>query len=147
MTDGPPQVPTSLNELPVADVLASIDRDISFYRHRAGQVFFLGVLAEILILAGRERVLLPEAWVRTNAVVYTLFFASVAAVGFYLGWLYRRRIRHLKAAREQLLAKRTDLFPPLSTHSEIKALWFTLGFLSVLGIALTWLRACAPALP
>jgi hypothetical protein len=43
-------------------ILEAIDREIAFYRRRAGQVFFLGLTVEVLILTGREKMVVPAAW-------------------------------------------------------------------------------------
>ena len=51
-----------MSEEQARHVLEAIDREIAFYRRRAGQVFFLGLTVEVLILAGREKIVVPAAW-------------------------------------------------------------------------------------
>lgn len=42
------------------NILDSIDREIAFFRRRSGQVYFFGILAEVLILSGEQQTLLPR---------------------------------------------------------------------------------------
>lgn len=129
----------------VVNVLEAIDREIAFYRRRAGQVFFLGLLVEILILAGREQqnIIVPPDpdWLRPFA--FSLFFIGVAVVGVTLGSEYRRRIRRLKDSRLDLLAhmKYDGVYSeePDQRLSEIQVLYVVLTLLSSFGITLHWL--------
>jgi hypothetical protein len=76
-----------------ATILQAVDREIDFYRKRSGQVFFFSLLVEVLILAGREKILLPERWPLLQPTVYSILFIAVAAIGIALGAEYRGRIR------------------------------------------------------
>ncbi|MDJ0840357.1 MAG: hypothetical protein QNK37_27855 [Acidobacteriota bacterium] len=136
-------VPKSLAQAQM--VMEAIDREIAFYRRRAGQVFFLGLLVEILILAGKQtdKVVIPNdpAWVKSFA--FSCFFIAVAAVGIALGHEYRSRIRFLKDSRSELLEKLEYEFVYSSEAdqglSEIQVLYVVLVFLSSSGIILSWL--------
>ena len=119
--------------------LEAIDREIAFYRRRAGQVFFLCLTSEILILAGRERIVVPRAWPWIQPLSYGLLFMAVAAFGILLGREYRSRIHVLKSERK----KRVDFDAPSGglTLSEIEMLYVVLVFLSSSGLVLVWLNA------
>ena len=91
-------------------ILEAIDREIAFYRRRAGQVFFLGLTVEVLILAGRERIVVPAAWPWIQPLSYGVLFIAVAAVGILLGREYRGRIHVLKRERKKLAG---DPYDPL----------------------------------
>lgn len=92
---------------PERHVLEAIDREIAFYRSRAGQVFFLGLTVEVLILAGHEKIVVPAAWPWIRPLSYGVLFIAVAALGILLGREYRDRIHRLKSAR-----KPSDAYPP-----------------------------------
>lgn len=79
-----------------SSVLESIDRELDFYRKRAGQVFFFGLLTEVLILAGKEEILLGNRWPVLRPALYTLMFVLVAYTGYRLGNEYKVRIHTLK---------------------------------------------------
>lgn len=122
-------------------LLEALDREIDFYRKRAGQVFFFGLLVEVLILAGKERVLLGSKWPLVRPVTYSLLFIAVAAIGIILGREYRKRIHTLKSSRSGLLRelKYQDQYPKNRTVSEIRVMYIVLLFLSSIGIILVWL--------
>jgi len=130
-----------------AATLESMDREIAFFRHRSGQVYFFGILAEVLIIIGKHKIDLPDAAPSLSAGVASFFFAAVAMVGIVLGSEYRRRIRHIKGMRDALLRSVTPapLFLPLKTEriSEILVLYFVLIFSSGLGMAIAWMK-CYP---
>ena len=118
-----------------AEVLASVDGEIAFYRRRAGQVFFLGVSAEAVIFAGAGKIAVPTTWPLEGSIVYHFFFGAVAAVGIVLGLLYQRRIRFLKRMRDEVVG--SAVFPPISKwQSEILVLCASLFLLSFVGILL-----------
>ena len=119
--------------------IEAIDREIAFYRRRAGQVFFLSLTAEILILAGRERIVVPRAWPWIQPLSYGLLFMAVAAFGILLGREYRSRIHVLKSERKE----RVDFDAPSGglILSEIEMLYVVLVFLSSSGLVLVWLNA------
>ncbi|MBD0371792.1 MAG: hypothetical protein ICV60_13205 [Pyrinomonadaceae bacterium] len=125
-------------------VIEAIDREIDFYRKRAGQVFFFSLLVEVLILAGREQVFLPKAWLLAQPITYSLLFIAVAAVGIALGSEYRQRIRELKNSRVKILWKinHKAVYPSRQKQvlSEIQVLYVVLIFLSSGGIILVWLN-------
>lgn len=125
-------------------VLQALDREVDFYRKRAGQIFFFSLLVEVLILAGREKVLLPETWPLMQAFTYSVLFIAVAAIGIALGSEYRRRIRILKDSRMEILEMKKYLNVYPSEHeqglSEIQVLYVVLVFLSSGGIILVWLN-------
>ncbi len=126
-------------ENPAQHELEATDREIDFYRRRAGQVFFLSLTAEILILAGRERIVVPRAWPWIQPLSYGVLFLAVAAFGILLGREYRSRIHVLKSQRK----KRADFDAPSGglTLSEIEMLYVVLVFLSSSGLVLVWLNA------
>ena len=122
-------------------LLESLDRELGFYRKRAGQVFFFGLLAEVLILAGKERILLGNRWPILHPLIYSLMFLMVAYFGRRFGMEYRDRIHALKHSRHELLKNlgyEID-YPRGRPRSEIKSINFILGFLSIIGIVLVWL--------
>lgn len=126
-------------------ILEALDREIAFYRRRSGQVFFFGLLVEAFILAGREQVFLKEeGWEVQRAIIYTIFFIAVAAVGIFLGSEYRRRIHKLKKSRLELFKElgKPNLYPTDKDQwlSEIQVLYFVLTFLSSTGIVLVWVK-------
>lgn len=128
----------------LSPVLDSLDREIAFYRHRAGQIYFFGLLAEVAIIIGKEEIELSglPSWV--NPAVSTFFFIAVALVGTILGSEYRRRIRFLKTRRDMFLRSFLNrlTFPHLKqeTISEIQVLYFVLGSMSSMGIFISWLK-------
>lgn len=126
-------------------VLESLDREITFYRRRAGQVFFFSLLIEALILCGREQIDLLKAGQYQSAVLYTMFYVAVAAAGIFLGTEYRHRLHILKERRVSLLEKNefNATFPLGKDQrlSEIQVLYVVLIFLSSSGISLVWLNA------
>lgn len=122
-------------------VLESLDRELGFYRKRAGQVFFFGLLAEVLILAGKERILLGDRWPILRPLIYSVMFVMVAYFGRRFGTEYKDRIHTLKRNRQELLKNlgyEID-YPRDRPLSEIKSINFILGFLSIIGIVLVWL--------
>ena len=126
-------------------ILESIDRELSFFRRRAGAVFFLAVTVEVLILAGREKVVVPTTWPWFQPFVYGILFIAVALAGILLGSEYRARIHVLKQAREDTLhhLKPKGSYPPIGglVLSEIEMLYVVLVFLSSCGVILVWLNA------
>ena len=127
--------------LPPDSVLESIDRELDFYRKRAGQVFFFGLLAEVLILAGKERILLGDRWPALRPALYTLMFGLVAYTGYRLGNEYKSRIHILKHSRRSLLEDhnyKTE-YPIRRDLSEIKFINIILVSLSIVGSILVWL--------
>ena len=97
--------------MPWESVLQSIDAEISFFRRRSGQVYFFGLLAEALILVGREKIILSRgtddsSWTAppwTDPLIQSVFFVAVAVIGIMLGSEYRRRISFLKLSRIKML--------------------------------------------
>lgn len=128
-----------------SELLDAIDREIAFYRHRAGQVFFVSLAVEVLILAGREKIVVPktEPWIQP--LTYGMLFVAVAVFGILLGREYRDRIHKLKAERR----KKADFDPPSGgfTLSEIEMLYIVLVFLSSAGLILVWVNALKITLP
>lgn len=128
-----------------SSVLEAIDRELAFYRRRAGQVFFMGLLVEVLILAGREKVVVPATWPWVQPFAYGILFAVVAVIGMALGLEYRRRIHDLKESRTNILKRLDykDIYPPTGGHrlSEIQVLYVVLIFLSSSGLILVWLNS------
>lgn len=125
--------------------LEAIDREIGFYRRRAGQVFFFGLLVEAFILAGKEQIKTPETWTWQRPYLLSLFYFAVAAVGIALGSEYRRRIRYLKDQRQELLKPQgyEKIYPDVRSDqviSEIQVLYVILVFLSSAGILVAWLQ-------
>ena len=133
--------PEKLTEAEI--VLEALDRELDFYRKRAGQVFFLSLLVEVLILAGKERVQIPETWQSSKPLIHSLFFIAVAAIGIALGREYRSRIRMLKDSRVEILERLgySAVYPSELDQglSEIQVLYAALVFLSSGGIILVWL--------
>ena len=125
-------------------VLESIDREIAFFRRRAGQVFFFGLLVEAFILTGKGKITMPENWTWQRPYLGTLFFLAVLAVGVSLGSEYRRRIRFLKKRRRVLFINYDlgNVYPDLEKQilSEIEVLYVSLFFLSSAGILISWLQ-------
>ena len=131
-------------KLPEAQiVLEALDRELDFYRKRAGQVFFLSLLVEVLILAGKEKVQVPETWQSSKPLIHSLLFIAVAAIGIALGREYRNRIRMLKDSRVEILERLgySAVYPTELDQglSEIQVLYAALVFLSSGGIILVWL--------
>lgn len=124
-------------------ILEALDRELDFYRKRAGQVFFLSLLVEVLILAGKERVQVPETWQSTKPLVHSLLFIAVAAIGIALGREYRNRIRMLKDSRVEILERLgySAVYPSELDQglSEIQVLYAALVFLSSGGVVIVWL--------
>lgn len=124
-------------------VLEALDRELDFYRKRAGQVFFLSLLVEVLILAGKEKVEVPETWQSTKPLIHSLLFIAVAAIGIALGREYRSRIRMLKDSRVEILERLgySAVYPSESDQglSEIQVLYAALVFLSSGGVIVVWL--------
>jgi len=135
-------------------VLRALDREIAFYRKRSGQVFFFGLLVEVLIIAGKETIVFVEQIPNlagpekiptlAGRVVYSILFIAVAAVGIALGAEYRRRIRILKDSRAKVLQELgfEFVYPSASDQglSEIQVLYVVLVLLSSGGIILVWLN-------
>lgn len=138
----PLRLPTPLRH--EMEVLLAIDRELSFYRRRAGQVFWIGLLVEALLLVGKQRIEILAEWTWQHASLSTLFFVAIAAAGIALGSEYRRRIHILKDGRLGLLKAigYENLYPTRRQQwlSEIEVLYVSLGFLSSMGILLSWLR-------
>ncbi|MFZ5449351.1 MAG: hypothetical protein ACOZFS_12005 [Thermodesulfobacteriota bacterium] len=130
----------------IEHVLQAIDRELSFYRRRAGQVFFLGLLLEVLILAGKEQIAIKIPWVGIRPFVYSIFFIAVAFIGIALGYEYRNRIHILKEARNRIIIRYKlddiDIYPKTGgiIISEIVMLYVVLSSLSTCGIIIVWLN-------
>jgi hypothetical protein len=128
----------------IGAVLEAVDQEVAFYRKRAGEVFFFGLLVEVLILAGREKISPPETGPLVNRPTYSILFIAVAAIGIALGSEYRRRIRLLKDNRARILSNLGFEFVYPSKQdqnlSEIQVLYVVLAFLSSGGIILVWLK-------
>lgn len=124
-------------------MLESVDRELAFYRRRAGQVFFFGLLVEAAILTGRESITTPKTWTWQQACLETFLFIAVAAAGIALGSEYRRRIHHLKKHRVTVAPQRyRQVYPKTSDRkiSEIQVLYVMLVCLSSAGIFIAWLN-------
>lgn len=150
--DSTPTSPVGRGQFTAAPtLLEAIDREISFYRKRAGQVFSLGLLVEVLILAGRETVVIPALRPWAKPLAYSVLFIAVAAMGITLGAEYRRRIHCLKNSRSQILEQlgHPGFYPPTGglRLSEIEMLYVVLVFLSSCGLILVWLNPLAAEEP
>ena len=145
----PLRVPKDLGE--ADNILKAIDREIGFYRRRAGQVFFFGLLVEGIIIAGREKVFAETAISWVQPLIYSILLAAVAAVGIALGSEYRRRIHFMKDSRVELLEKLhyNFIYPTEADQklSEIQVLYVVLTFLSSAGITLVWLKPLCSEIP
>jgi len=151
-TDKNPLSVPDKGDLPFPSTLEALDREVAFYRHRAGQVFFLSLVFEILILSGHKGTFeFPESTLWMEPLVYNLLFVVVAIVGIILGSEYRSRIRYIKDSRQELLAKSDykNAYPTedVQRFSEIHVLYFVLGFLSTLGMILVWIKYFLPEVP
>jgi hypothetical protein len=126
-------------------ILEAIDREIAFYRRRAGQVFSIGLFVEGLILVGREKIVVLATWPWIQPLVYGIFFIAVAAIGIALGSEYLERIHILKDKRTEIVTKigHPNIYPQTGgVHlSEIQVLYIVLIFLSSSGLILVWLNA------
>ncbi len=123
--------------------LDSIDRELSFYRRRSGQIYLVALSVEALIIVGRENIQLPSTlamW--TTPLVLTVLFLGVAIVGTVLGAEYRRRIHELKDTRNELVKAdlRLCVYPTERRVSEIQVLYFVLWFTSLGSSAISWIR-------
>jgi hypothetical protein len=127
------------------EILATIDRELAFFRKRAGQVFFIGLSLEVVIAAGQHRIQLPPQPEWLTPAVVSLLFIAVAAAGIILGSEYRRRIRFLKRKRETLVIESilSNPFPPVDIQvvSEIHVLYLVLAFTSTTGALSAWVYA------
>jgi hypothetical protein len=136
------EMPQDLKE--ANNVLQAIDREMEFYRKRAGQVFFFGSFVEVLLLAGEKKIIAPGTPIWIQPIVYTLAFIAVVLIGILLGSEYRSRIRILKDSRQMLLhALGYKFFYPNEKSqrlSEIQVLYVVLGLLSSGGILLSWMK-------
>jgi hypothetical protein len=130
----------------------ALDRELAFYRRRAGQVFFIGLLVEGLISGGKEKIhSVPTENLWIQALVYSFFFLAVAAISSVLGSEYRQRIHDLKRVRSKIMER---LYGESSlgytqiggaTLSEIQVLYIVLILLSSCGTLLSWWKAFAMA--
>ena len=88
--------------------------------------------------------MLPETPKWLTPAVVSLLFIEVAAGGIILGSEYRRRIRYLKAKREEYVTRYVlfDPFPPTNTQiiSEIHVLYLVLAFTSSTGALSAWVH-------
>lgn len=125
-------------------VLEAVDRELAFFRRRAGQVFFLSLLIEVLILGGRESIAVQPVQPWIKPLSYSILFIAVATVGIVLGREYRARIHVLKHYRSGIIRElvKEDTHPPIGglRLSEIEMLYVVLVFLSSCGIILVWLN-------
>jgi len=125
-------------------VMEAIDREISHYRKRVGQVFFYGFLLEVLIIGGEKKILLSGVDPTAKVIVYTIFFAAIPMIAALLGHEYLSRIRMLKQSRESLLRSFSleNVFPNGQDHfvNEIWTLWSVLAVLSAAGASIFWLN-------
>lgn len=126
-------------------MLESIDREISFYRRRSGQVLFVGISFEIAILVGQQQIPVHAVWKWLAPLTVTYLFYAVAATGVVLGSEYRRRIRFMKKSRAEVASgiEVTKPFPSDKDQSisEIQVLYVILISSSVFGGFVTWLYA------
>jgi hypothetical protein len=134
---------TNEKDCPIA-LLEAVDRELAFYRRRAGQVFFLGLLVEALILAGQRKLQTPVSLPWLPEAVYVLLFIAVAAAGIALGSEYRKRIHILKAARDEIISYdfgKKDIYSKIGgiNLSDIGMLYVVLVFLSSGGLILVCL--------
>lgn len=138
-----PVFPDSLDQ--AGAVLEALDRELGFFRRRAGQVLFYGMLAEALILGGGHALRYTEMWNWQSFVVNVVFFAAIAGVGIVLGSEYRARIHRLKDSRAKLVSHLGchHLFPSPDQRlvSEIQVLYVILTLMSSIGIIFTWAKA------
>lgn len=126
--------------------LEAVDRELAFFRRRAGQVFFLSLLVEAVILTGQEELAISFRTSWASPFALSVMFAAVAIVGSSLGAEYRARIHKLKKARLGLTRRLTagnDLYPRTGglRLSEIQMLYVVLVFLSSAGVVLVWQHA------
>ncbi len=139
-----PRVTFSAHAKNPQQVLESVDRELSFFRKRSGQVFWIGLLVEAIILVGQQEVKMSDTWQWQRACVETFFFLAIAGAGMALGSEYRRRIHILKDSRCELLDHLgyNNVFPEASQQriSEIQVLYVVLIILSSVGILIYWLK-------
>jgi len=124
-------------------VLGGIDREISFYRKRAGQIYFFGFLVEGLFLVGEQKLVFPENLSIFSVLVNSLVYIAIGYIGIYLGKEYRRRIHILKDSRVGLLKSfgYINVYPLAKDkpRSEIQTLYWLLGVISFAGLLITLL--------
>jgi hypothetical protein len=124
-------------------VLEGIDREISFYRKRAGQIYFFGFLVEGLFLVGEQKLVFPKNLSGWSSYANAILFLLIGAIGFYLGREYRTRIHTLRESRISLLEAfgYIDFYshPKDKGMSEIKTLYRLLMTLSIVGAVINLL--------
>ena len=143
-TEKTPLVATNRENENLKTLLEFIDREISFYRKRAGQIYFLGFLIEGLILVGEQKVSIPNLSEVFTIVLHILLFIAIGSIGRYLGLEYRNRVHILKDSRLEILVYfgYKNVFPtPLDkVRSEIKTLYTLLISLSVAGVLINLIQ-------
>lgn len=129
-------------------VCEAIDRELSHYRKRVGQIFFFGFVLEVLILGGKEQILLGSIGNVEKASIYTVLFVAIPLIVLLFGREYLQRIHMLKESRNTFLERFNlkDVFPVSRHHriNEIHTLSVVLISLSLAGIFIFWVNALHP---
>ncbi|MCG8313966.1 MAG: DUF1572 domain-containing protein [Pseudomonadales bacterium] len=129
-------------------VIESIDRELAHYRKRVGQIFFFGFILEVLILGGKEKILLDGVGVIETATIYTILFVAIPVIVVVFGREYLNRIHILKESRNLFLEKfnLSNVFPTSKHHrlNEIHTMSVVLTSLSLAGILVFWINALNP---
>lgn len=129
-------------------VIESIDRELSHYRKRVGQIFFFGMILEVLILGGKEKILLGGVGEIQTAIIYTTLFVLIPIIVVLFGHEYLNRIKMLKENRSSFLEPFNlgNTFPISGHHgiNEIHTMSGVLISLSLAGICIFWVNALHP---
>ncbi len=129
-------------------LIEAIDRELSHYRKRVGQIFFFGFFLEVLVLGGKEKILLGGVSETEKAIIYTLLFLTIPSIALLFGREYLSRIHMLKESRNSFLELfgLNDVFPISRHHrvNEIHTMTGVLVSLSLAGIIIFWVNALNP---
>ena len=126
-------------------VMEALDRELSHYRKRVGQIYFFGFFLEILILGGKEKIYLGNIGQNLTAGIYSFLFIIIFCIVALYGREYLRRISSLKDERNKMYKQCNNdhEFPSSKNHkvNELNTMSTVLLLLTIVGIGIFWINA------
>lgn len=126
-----------------------IDVELAFYRKRQFAIYVAALTTEFAVITGEAT--LPGSGGILKPIAYTLVFIGFPVATFFFSDSYRRRIYHLRKAKNRLLGevdeKYEEIFPEtaeldwherLFSRSPSIQYVYVVTAVSLLGIVLTW---------
>lgn len=126
-----------ISNLSASDVIASIDRELTFYRHRLYTIYSSVAALQILLVTGQQTIKISNAFF--SYIAYTILYVALVLIAYYFNSAYRIRVHHLRDEKIKI-CKRSGfgkVFPkPHGKLSPSNLYVLTIGLLSFIGIVI-----------